>query len=205
MPDADSVIAFYERNIENWKRERSRSLFEKAWLDRFLTRIPPGGEILDLGCGTGQPIAAYLLKSGFRVTGIDPSPSMIAACKTNFPEGEWPKGEWLVGDMRALNLNKTFDAILAWDSYFHLPPQDQISMFAVFQTHVKPGAPVMFTAGPESGEVMNPLWDAPLYHASLAPQDYVRLFEQHGFRDVVYKTSDPDCGGHSIYLAQAQR
>jgi SAM-dependent methyltransferase len=41
--------------------------------------------VLDIGCGSGQPIAAYLAGRGHRVAGIDGSPEMIALFRANLP------------------------------------------------------------------------------------------------------------------------
>ena len=51
-----------------------------------------------------------------RVTGVDAASAMITMCAERFPENEW-----LVADMRTLALNRTFNGIIAWDSFFHLP------------------------------------------------------------------------------------
>ena len=54
--------------------------------------------------------------------------------------------------MRALSLGRSFDGILAWDSFFHLKPDDQRQMFAVFPAHAGGAALLMFNAGPAHGE-----------------------------------------------------
>ena len=122
-----------------------KSLFERAWLDRFLALLPAGGAMLDLGCGSGEPIARYFIAAGYAVTGVDSSPAMIALCRSRFP-GQ----NWIVGDMRTLALGRRFDGILAWDSYFHLRQDDQRRMFAVFGAHAGPKAALMFTSGPRA-------------------------------------------------------
>src|SRR5688572_13859464 len=113
----DRVISLYERHAEKFDRDRNRSLFEQPWLDRFLDLITPGGTVLDIGCGMGEPIARYILERGYSVVGVDSSRSMIAICRQRFPEAEW-----IVGDMRLLELGRIFDGVLAWDSFFHLSP-----------------------------------------------------------------------------------
>ena len=45
----------------------------------------------------------------------------------------------------------------------------------------------------------------PLYHASLAPEEYRSLLDAHGFEVVAHKSDDPDCGGHTIWLAQLRQ
>lgn len=55
---------------------------------------------------------------------------------------------------RALELNRRFDGILAWDSFFHLAMDDQRGMFPRFASHARAGAPLMFTSGPAEGETI---------------------------------------------------
>jgi hypothetical protein len=45
--------------------DRSRGLQEKAWLDRFLGHVRPGGVVLDIGCGMAEPIGRYVIEAGF--------------------------------------------------------------------------------------------------------------------------------------------
>ena len=138
-----SIIDLYERHARDFDRDRSRSLREQAWLDRFIGHLRPAGSVLDIGCGMGEPIARYCLEAGFHVVGIDTSSSMIAMCRARFPHAEW-----LVADMRELALKRRFDGILAWDSFFHLSAHDQRGMFRRFASLAQPGAPLMFTSGP---------------------------------------------------------
>ena len=71
--DAERIISLYQRHADDWDRERGRSLFEKDWLDRFLALLPQGASILDIGCGSAEPIARYFIEKGYNVTGIDSS------------------------------------------------------------------------------------------------------------------------------------
>jgi len=105
--------------------------------------IPAGGEIVDIGCGSGFPIAAELIERGFGVTGVDGTPTMIALFRRNLPG----VGVHLA-DMRELALNRRFQGLLAWDSFFHLKPDDQCRMFPRFQAHAEPRAALMLAAGP---------------------------------------------------------
>jgi SAM-dependent methyltransferase len=197
--DADNIIGLYERRARDWANDRSRSggFMEKAWLDRFIAMVKPGGTILDIGCGFGKPIAAYLIDQGFDLCGLDSSPTMIALCQRDFPDHEW-----LVGDMRMVSLGRRFDGIIAWDSFFHLTHDDQRAMFPVFRVHAAPSAPLMFTSGPAHGEAIGELHGETLYHASLDPAEYRSLLAVNNFGVVEQKSDDPDCGGHTIWLAR---
>ena len=101
---SSDIVDLYERHAEAWDSDRSKNLFERGWLDRFTAKVPAGGTILDLGCGSGEPIARHLIGGGFRVTGVDSSPSLVAMCRSRFPVHKWT-----VGDMRKLRLGRRFN------------------------------------------------------------------------------------------------
>lgn len=193
----ERIIGLYEENAAAWDRQRGRDLLEKAWLDRFLRLVPEGGEILDVGCGMGEPIAGYLAALGYKVTGLDASPSLIALCQSRFPDHEW-----LVADMRTLDLGSRFNGILAWHSLFHLSPDHQRPMFARFALHARASAPLLFTSGTSHGEAIGEWEGEPLYHGSLDPSEYRRLLKAAGFTVRDHRVQDPECGGATIWLAQ---
>jgi SAM-dependent methyltransferase len=195
---AAGIIGLYQRKALDWIESRARTgLFEKPWLDRFRALLPPAGPILDLGCGSAEPMAAYLIALGHPVIGADSSPAMIDVCRKHFPEQEW-----IVADMRKLALRRQFSGILAWDSFFHLGHDDQRRMFPVFREHAAPRAALMFTSGPGHGEAIGSFGGEPLYHASLDPAEYRSLLDLNGFDVVSHVVEDPDSGGHTIWLAQ---
>lgn len=194
----DRIIGLYEENAAAFDRERSKSLFERPWLERFCAMLPPGGTVLDVGCGSGEPVARDLAGRGFAVTGVDSSPSMIAMCRERFPAHEWT-----VCDMRELSLGRTFDGILAWHSFFHLSPDDQRPMFARFASHARPGAALMFTSGPAQGEAVGAWQGEPLYHGSLDPEEYRSRLAENGFAVLAHHVRDPECGDATVWLARA--
>ena len=170
---------------------------EADWLDRFLGLPPPRPAILDIGCGSGEPVASYLAERGCDLTGVDSAPEMIGFCRTLLP-GQ----EWIAADMRALSLGRAFDGIIAWDSFFHLCPDDQRRMFPIFRAHAAPRAALMFTSGPDHGVATGTFEGEPLYHASLSGDEYRALLAGNGFDLVVHVLEDPTCGRHTVWLAQ---
>jgi len=197
---SDRIIGLYDENAEAWAALRGSTLHEKEWIDRFMALVRPGGSILDIGCGSGEPVARYLLEQGYRVTGLDSSAALIRICEKRFPGAEW-----LVGDMRSLDLCRRFDGVLAWHSFFHLPPEDQREMFARFAAHAKHGAPLMFTSGPRHGVAMGEWQSEPLYHASLAPDEYRSLLAASGFAVESFKAGEPVALGPSVWIARQMR
>lgn len=107
---AERIIDLYSRRAADWDADRgdSRNPFEKPWLDALLAHVPCAGSILDLGCGSGQPIARYLIGQGRAVAGVDASPGAIDLCRGRFPDQSW-----IVADMRGLDLGRSFDGVIA--------------------------------------------------------------------------------------------
>ncbi len=203
--DADQVIALYTRHAPAWVAARALGTFcEREWLRRFsVVAGAAGGDcgrcVLDLGCGAGQPVAEHLAAQGYAVTGVDASSSMVDLFRQNLPAQQAVQA-----DMRTLALGRRFNGILAWDSFFHLRHAEQRHMFSIFRAHAAPRAALMFTSGPAHGVAMGVLEGEALYHASLAPDEYSQLLEAHGFETIAMSAEDPDCGGRTVWLAQAR-
>lgn len=194
------IVDLYERHARAFDRERGKNLFERGWLDRFRAAAGAEFSILDIGCGSGEPIARYLIEAGHDVTGVDSSETMIALCRERFPTQSW-----MVADMRRLDLGRRFNGILAWDSFFHLTQDEQRAMFAIFAAHIADGGALMFTSGPRAGEAIGSFQGEPLYHASLDPEDYRQLLAAHGLDVIDSVAEDATCGGHTIWLARQTR
>ncbi|MEM9969788.1 MAG: class I SAM-dependent methyltransferase [Pseudomonadota bacterium] len=193
----EDILPTYARVAQQWDGVRgAMPLVEKKWLKRMM-RLAPGRRVLDLGCGSGRPIASYLAGRGALLTGVDGAEEMVAIFRRNVPVAEA-----VHADMRRLNLDRQFDAILSWDSFFHLADDDQRAMFAVFARHATPGAALMFTSGHVAGEAIGQVEGHEVYHSSLSPLEYERLLKGHGFTVCYFRPEDPDCGGHTIWLAR---
>lgn len=198
LSPADRVIDLYDNHAAIWAERRDGALIEQGWLDAFLGALPEGGrEILDLGCGSGTPIAGYCIGQGGRITGVDAAAAMIDRARQSFPDENW-----IVADMRALPPLGQFHGIIAWHSFFHLCHEDQRQMFQSFGRHAAPGAALMFTSGPEHGEAIGEFEGRPLYHASLDAGEYRELLHQNGFEVLRHVVADETCGKATIWLAK---
>lgn len=202
MKDGHSkeVLVSYKKIARWYDTHRSRELFEKPWLDKATAHLKRGATILDLGCGMGDPIARYFIDQGYQVTGVDGCQEFIAMAHERFP-----RGEFLTADMRDLSLKSRFDAIVVWDSLFHLTSDEQCRMFYVFAKHIKANGVLLFTTGPAAGEVWSDNGGENLYHASLSPEEYKGALQKHGFTLLDYEIKDEACRGHTVWLAQSRK
>ncbi len=194
---ASAIPAIYQRQALHFDAVRDQSLYERRALDQFIAILPATPRVLDLGCGTGRPIAAYLRRSGLDVTGIDAAPAMIDRARAYAPTGDWR-----VGDMRVLNLSERFDGIVSWNAFFHLTAEDQIALIPRLARHLLPGGALLLTVGPGAGEALGQVGSDRVYHASLSPDAYERHLGAQGLSVVDFRPEDPDCRGHSVLLAR---
>ena len=198
--DSREPWRLYEAFADAFDRDRSRDVGEGKYLGMVAARLPRGAAVLDLGCGMGEPIARFFIERGLALTGVDAAPAIIALCRGRFPDATW-----LVGDMRDLSLGTRFQAIVAWDSFFHLRRDEQRAMFPRFRDHAAAGGLLLFTSGPAAGEAIGRFCGNDLFHASLDPDEYRRLLGENGFGVVAHRAEDPDCGGHTVWLAERRR
>ena len=195
---ADSIIPLYERYARVWDEDRHRASYnDRRWHERFAAALPGGAAVLDLGCGSGRPVASGLAARGFKVVGVDAAPSMIALCRERLPDQQW-----IVADMRRLALGRRFAGLLAWDSFFFLRHEDQRRMFAIFDAHAAQGSALMFNTGPAHGEAIGDYRGEPLYHASLDEREYKSLLERIGFEILEHVAHDARAGGRTVWLAR---
>lgn len=197
MPDTVASDDVYESRAAQYDRERSRALYEARWLTRFADGLPRGGRVLDLGCGAGEPIASWLIGEGFRLTGMDRAAAMLDIARSR-----WPDGDWRQGDMRGLDLADRFDGIIAWDSFFHLTPDEQRDCLPALARHLNPNGTLILTVGPDMGETTGQVAGQTVYHASLSPAEYAVILERNGMRLSGFLAQDPDCNLHSVLMAR---
>lgn len=200
QPGSRDPICENYNHIADWfdeVRHKTGPLMEVEYLEAMAARLPHGSELLDLGCGTGEPLAAWFIGRGHHVTGVDGSPRMIELCRQRFPQMTWK-----VGLIQEVDVGRTFDGIIAWDSTFHLGAADQRTLFPKYGRWLRPGGLLLFTSGPAEGEAAGTMQDLPFTYASLSAEEYRRLLGENGFSVLLHRIEDPNCGNHTVWLAQ---
>ena len=88
-------------------------------LKKFLSLLPDGADVLDVGCGGGQD-SKFLAVSGCAVLGIDFSTEMIKLAKKYAPEVDFK-----VADVMKLSAVKKFDGIWCCRVFHHVSFKEQ--------------------------------------------------------------------------------
>jgi SAM-dependent methyltransferase len=102
-----------------------------------------GPRVLELGCGTGR-LMVPLAEAGFRVTGLDRSPGMLAQAATKLSRLDptiQTATRLVEGDLASFALETTFDSILlpARVFAFLLTVDDQRACLGRVLEHLRPG------------------------------------------------------------------
>lgn len=196
--DKKSVFRAYDLITDWFNEHRCKDLsLEKEYLKFIQNSIPANGKILDVGCGNGIPIAKFFIENGYSVTGIDSSTNMIDRCKTNFPDQKW-----ILSDMRTFSTDEKFDLVIAWHSFFHLPHDDQRMTLKLLTTFLEKNGLLVFTSGPEYGEVWSDNGGENLYHASLSSDEYKRILTDSDCDVLIHNINDSECGGATVWVAE---
>ncbi|HEV8311096.1 MAG TPA: glycosyltransferase, partial [Methylomirabilota bacterium] len=128
----------------------------------------PGQSVLEIGCGTGDLLAAVEPREG---VGLDLSPRMVERARAKFPGLTW-----LVGDAEALALDRRFDYVIMSDLLGHL--EDVWSAFQQLKGVARPDTRVIIT-------YYNHFWEPVLRAAELVGQRIpLRLQNWLSFDDI---------------------
>jgi SAM-dependent methyltransferase len=121
-----SVFGTYSRYYDLLYKDKDY-VGEANYVRSLIEQHRPGASsVLDLGCGTGRH-ALLLAESGYRVTGVDRSPSMLAAARAQLESAPPDRAarlacsgrvpEFVQGDVRSVRIAQKFDVVV---SLFHV-------------------------------------------------------------------------------------
>ena len=97
----------------------------------FLNFLPPGGKILDAGCGSGRD-SLYFINQGFQVIAIDASPALASLSSKLIGQ---PVAVLRFQDM---NFEKEFDGIWSCASLLHVPRSEMNDVLSRLTRALKP-------------------------------------------------------------------
>lgn len=136
------TIAVYDAKVEDYVKLTER-LTPGASLLRFINAVPPGGTVLDLGCGPGEAARAMAV-AGLNATALDASEGMISLVR------KIPKVTAVHADFDWLNHSAAFDGIWANFSLLHTTRETFPNYLDAVAKALKPGG--IFHLGMKLGE-----------------------------------------------------
>jgi SAM-dependent methyltransferase len=137
------VKANYDLIADSWNRARTTlPPLDEALFSAFMQRLPPAARVLDIGCGTGRPIAAMLAAMGCRVRGIDRSGALLAHARLNVPLASFEQGE-----IEDYQIAAQWDGVVLWDVIFHIPRARHRGILTDIFAALAPGGMLVLTSG----------------------------------------------------------
>jgi SAM-dependent methyltransferase len=136
-----------------YKRRRDDVRYYRALARRELGAPSDQRAILELGCGSGRTLLP-LLRDGWRVTGVDRSPAMLARARERLDRlgGDGlARCELVQGDFREVALGRRFALVICpFNAFMHLYTVEDVERFlAVVRAHLLPSGLFAF-------DVLNP-------------------------------------------------
>jgi SAM-dependent methyltransferase len=160
----------------------------RAWAEA----LPTGAQVLDLGCGPGEPTTRVLREAGLSTYAVDASPTMVAAFRERFPDVDVE-----LNTVEASGFfGRQFDGVLAWGLLFLLTPTAQAHVISKVGRALKPGGRFLFTAHTQSVSWLDAMTGRP--SRSLGAEVYGRLLSDAGMVSV---GEDWDEGENHYYFA----
>jgi SAM-dependent methyltransferase len=174
------VAAGYDAIAERyyaWSDARP-SAVRLRWLAKALERIPPGTDVIDLGCGAGVPMTRALAAER-HVTGVDISARQIELARAAVPEATFVQA-----DMTALDLApESLDAVVAFYSLTHIPRADLPDLLAAVHGWLRPGGVLIASMGAQdSPDSVEGDWlGAPMFFSHHGAKKNRALVRRAGF------------------------
>ncbi|KAI9685157.1 MAG: hypothetical protein M1822_004744 [Bathelium mastoideum] len=128
--DAD----FYNSISADYEKAFGHDIGLLNFINKALSYFPPSSKVLDVGCGTGTPVAKMVAAQGHKVTGIDISPSMVELSRKAVPGGTFE-----VADMLEYTPAEKMDVVLSILSLFPLSRKDMEAMSPKWADWLLPG------------------------------------------------------------------
>lgn len=194
----EDVRRGYDAAAESYSAERDQFESQKH-LERFRALIPPPGEVLDVGCGSGIPVDRYLVEEGYSVTGIDLSPKQIELAKGSVPGAHFEVMNML--DLRSGQYD--VDGILSFYAIFHTPRERHEELLNTLASFLRPGGVMLITMGASDYEgTEEDFHGVEMYWSHYDPPRNRELVEKAGLTVVSDEIDEGGSEHHQVIIAR---
>jgi ubiquinone/menaquinone biosynthesis C-methylase UbiE len=181
MSSKAQVDELFTKTVEDWARFYSdpkpatlsaQNLVSRRRfaLEMIESRVPPGSNVLDIGCGTGH-LAGELMHRGYMAWGVDLSEAMVKYAREHYS-----RDRFRVGDIEQIPFpDNTFDAVMCLGVMEYLD-KDEPALREMWRV-LKPGGRAVITT---------PSMVCPFFHMDMAFRN-VRVVAQPLVRFLRYR------------------
>lgn len=176
----------------------------RSWLEEVRVRVPAGSAVLDLGCGSGIPVARDLAGSGYRLIGVDISEVQIRRASQLVPQAEF-----IHADMASVVFSPaSFAAVVSFFALIHLPLDDQFPLLERIASWLVPGGVLAATTGYWAWTGADDNWldgGVPMWWSHADVATYRSWLSQAGFLIEREEFVPEGEGGHALFWARRVR
>ncbi len=175
----------YDKISENFRSFRHQ--FDNSQeLKKFSEYFPKNGNVLDVGCGVGIPVASFFVENGFEVTGVDISEGMLKKARINIPEAQFFQYNMIDLDFP----ENCFDGLVSIYAMFHVPKQKHGTIIKNFHRMLKKEGYLMLVFNPRENEGVDDFLGTKMYWSCHEPIVSLELVKEAGFEVVFHEILD---------------
>jgi 2-polyprenyl-3-methyl-5-hydroxy-6-metoxy-1,4-benzoquinol methylase len=164
---------------------------ETVYVDTFLGGLGPASRILDLGCGTGRPIAEHILEHGYRITGVDQATQLLDLARARLPTGTWIESK-----IEDFTTSEQFDGVVCWDALFHVERSRHEGVFKRIANMLCNGGRLMLTVGGSDHPAFtDTMFGETFFYDSHPPEKVLSMLGELGFETSIAEFMNEPTGG----------
>ncbi|WP_327721754.1 class I SAM-dependent methyltransferase [Streptomyces sp. NBC_00490] len=171
----------------------------QSLLGDLCRRVPAGGTVLDVGCGSGEPVARTLAAAGYRITGIDISEVQVRRARERVPHADF------IPDATAACFDDaSFDAVVCLFALIHIPQAEQPPLLRKICGWLRPGGCFVATTGHSEWTATEEDWlggGAPMWWSHADAATNRQWIEQAGLTVEREEFVPEGAGGHALFWA----
>jgi len=192
----ESLGTKYDQIAERWEDRHKDSGYGVDYVVRAIHRVKIRKSALDVGCGSGGEIIKTILAAGFALTAIDVSANMLDLARRKHPSVTFVNDDFLIWES-----DVTFNLIVAWDSIFHAPRNQQSILVNKLCRYLAPGGILIFTAGGFDSEVSGVMDGITFNYGSLSYLEYLDIINTSNC-DIL--TMERDQPRHMVFICKKE-
>ena len=180
MPKSPKTIVEegYDQLAEAYSRLEGNAEWPRMkWLGKVLAGLNPGSDVLDLGCGSGDPADIEIARL-HQIIGVDISNAQVELARQNVPQGKF-----IHGDLGALDFpDNSFDAVVSFYTLEHLPREQHEEILRRVHSWLRPEGLLLFSH--EAGDMKDVTGEwlgVPMFISVFDPETMRRVVQDAGF------------------------
>ena len=182
----------YDEIAEDWASARADLQLprdDRELLERFVDTLPQSPKVLDLGCGTGIPIADLLVDRGADVVGVDRSKGLLDLARSNVPAADF-----VHGDVVTFNAEGRYDGVVLWDVIFHIERHKHRDILERIAGWLRPqGLLIVTSGGSDHPPFTDVMFGQEFFYDAHPPEAFRQLCRAVGFEVIELDVLDePD-------------